>query len=114
MLSIRILVGSDGALVGGVPGDDFVLNPSYREIERSDLDLVVAGTQSGVVMVEAGASQLAEQDMIEAIDFGYRSRLTEEFAILGFVQRGWITGPGGATYGSSGFIVNCPIVFRFL
>lgn len=50
----------------------------------------------------------------EAIDLGYRSRLTEEFAILGFVQRGWITGPGGATYGSSGFIVNCPIVFRFL
>ena len=50
----------------------------------------------------------------EAIDLGYRSRLTEEFAILGFVQRGWITGPGGAAYGSSGFIVNCPIVFRFL
>jgi hypothetical protein len=49
-----------------------------------------------------------------AIDNGYRSRLTEEFAILGFVQRGWITGPGGTAYGSSGFIVNCPIVFRFL
>jgi hypothetical protein len=50
----------------------------------------------------------------ESIDQGYRSRLTEEFAILGFVQRGWITGPGGDAYGSSGFIVNCPIVFRFL
>lgn len=50
----------------------------------------------------------------QAIDLGYRSRLTEEFAILGFVQRGWITGPGGEAYGSTGFIVNCPIVFRFL
>jgi hypothetical protein len=50
----------------------------------------------------------------EAIDNGYRSRLTEEFAILGFVEQGWITGPGGAAYGSVGMIVNCPIVFRFL
>ncbi|MCI0569287.1 MAG: hypothetical protein L0Y66_00905 [Myxococcaceae bacterium] len=49
-----------------------------------------------------------------AIDAGYRSRLTEEFAILGFVQRGFITGPGGATYGSTGNIINCPIVHRFL
>ena len=50
----------------------------------------------------------------EAIDKGYRSRLTEEFAILGFVEQGWITGPGGAPYGSVGMIVNCPIVSRFL
>lgn len=49
-----------------------------------------------------------------AIDRGYRSRVTEEFQILGLVERGFITGPGGATYGSSGFIVNCPIVHRFL
>ncbi len=50
----------------------------------------------------------------KAIDSGYRSRLTEEFAILGFAQQGFITGPGGAKYGSSGLIVNCPPVFRFL
>jgi hypothetical protein len=50
----------------------------------------------------------------EAIEKGYRSRLTEEFAILGFVQEGWVTGPDGGTYGSTGIIVNCPIVFRFL
>ncbi len=57
----------------GLLGDDFVLNPSYREIERGDLDLVVAGTPDGVVMVEAGANQLSEQDVIEAIDFGYEA-----------------------------------------
>jgi hypothetical protein len=50
----------------------------------------------------------------EAIDNVYRSRVTEEFQILGLVQDGWITGPGGAPYGSVGMVVNCPIVFRFL
>lgn len=49
-----------------------------------------------------------------AITAGYRARLIEEFQILSFVQAGFITGPGGAPYGSAGFIVNCPIVFRFL
>jgi hypothetical protein len=50
----------------------------------------------------------------EAIDLGYRSRLIEEFQILGMVQRGFVTGPGGEPYGSVGIIINCPIVFRFL
>ncbi|MBV7335855.1 hypothetical protein KFU94_47965 [Chloroflexi bacterium TSY] len=50
----------------------------------------------------------------EAIENGYTSRLTEEFAILGMVELGWLTGPGGAPYGSTGIIVNCPIVWRFL
>jgi hypothetical protein len=50
----------------------------------------------------------------EAAEAGYPARLTEEFQILGMVQRGLITGPDGATYGSTGFIVNCPIVHRFL
>ena len=50
----------------------------------------------------------------EAIDRGYRSRLTEEFQILGFAQQGWLTGPEGKPYGSTGIIVNCPVVYRFL
>jgi polyribonucleotide nucleotidyltransferase len=65
--------GPMAAVRVGLLGDDFVLNPSYREIDRSDLDLIVAGTPDGVVMVEAGASQLPEQDVIEAIDFGYEA-----------------------------------------
>ena len=65
--------GPMAAVRVGLLGDDFILNPSYREIERSELDLVVAGTPDGVVMVEAGAQQLPEQDMIEAIDFGYEA-----------------------------------------
>ncbi len=65
--------GPMAAVRVGLLGDDFVLNPSFREIERSELDLVVAGTPQGVVMVEAGANQLPEQDVIEAIDFGYEA-----------------------------------------
>ncbi|MBI2686617.1 MAG: hypothetical protein HYX27_09900 [Acidobacteria bacterium] len=48
-----------------------------------------------------------------AIARGWRSRVIEEFQILALVEAGAITGPGGAKYGSGGFIVNCPIVFRF-
>ena len=50
----------------------------------------------------------------EAIAKGYRSRLTEEFDILGKVEKGWATGLDGGAFGSIGAIVNCPIVFRFL
>lgn len=49
-----------------------------------------------------------------AISKGYRSRLIEEFQILGFAQKGWLTGPGGKKYGSSGIIISCPIVMRLL
>ncbi|WP_207209212.1 hypothetical protein [Loktanella sp. IMCC34160] len=49
-----------------------------------------------------------------AIEAGYRSRLTEEFDILGKVEQGFLTGLGGGAFGSIGFVVNCPIVFRFL
>ena len=48
-------------------------NPSYREIEKGDLDIVVAGSPEGIVMIEAGANQLSEQDTIEVIDFGYEA-----------------------------------------
>jgi hypothetical protein len=50
----------------------------------------------------------------DAIDKGYRSRVLGEFEILGLVQQGWLTGPGGAKFGSTGFIVNCPPVMRLL
>ncbi len=63
--------GPMAAVRVGLVGDDFVINPTYREVENGDLDLVVAGSPDGVIMVEAGANQLPESDMIDAIDFGY-------------------------------------------
>lgn len=65
--------GPMAAVRVGLLGDDFIINPTYREIESGDLDLVVAGSPDGVIMVEAGANQLPEQDIIEAIDFGYEA-----------------------------------------
>ncbi|WP_250122897.1 polyribonucleotide nucleotidyltransferase [Chroococcidiopsis sp. CCMEE 29] len=66
-------LGPMAAVRVGLLGDDFIINPTYAEIESGDLDLVVAGSPQGVIMVEAGASQLPEQDIIEAIDFGYEA-----------------------------------------
>lgn len=63
--------GPMAAVRVGLVGDDFIINPTYAEIEAGDLDLVVAGSPEGIVMIEAGASQVSEEDMIEAIDFGY-------------------------------------------
>ncbi len=63
--------GPMAAVRVGLVGDDFVINPTYKEVENGDLDLVVAGSPDGVIMVEAGANQLPEADVIEAIDFGY-------------------------------------------
>ncbi len=50
----------------------------------------------------------------DAIQEDWRSRVIDEFQILALVEAGAITGVNGAKYGSGGFIVNCPIVFRFL
>ncbi len=65
--------GPMAAVRVGLVGDDFIINPTYKEIESGDLDLIVAGSPQGIIMVEAGANQLPEQDMIEAIDFGYEA-----------------------------------------
>ncbi|MBW4482303.1 MAG: polyribonucleotide nucleotidyltransferase [Tildeniella torsiva UHER 1998/13D] len=63
--------GPMAAVRVGLVGDDFIINPTYKEVETGDLDLIVAGSPDGVIMVEAGANQLPEADVIEAIDFGY-------------------------------------------
>lgn len=65
--------GPMAAVRVGLVGDDFIINPTYAEIEAGDLDLIVAGSPEGVIMVEAGANQLSERDIIEAIDFGYEA-----------------------------------------
>jgi polyribonucleotide nucleotidyltransferase len=65
--------GPMAAVRVGLIGDDFILNPTFAEIEAGELDLVVAGSPDGIIMVEAGAKQLAESDVIEAIDFGYEA-----------------------------------------
>jgi hypothetical protein len=48
----------------------------------------------------------------KALTAGVRSRQTDEHAILGLVKSGYLSGPDGKTFGSAGFIVNCPVVYR--
>jgi polyribonucleotide nucleotidyltransferase len=65
--------GPVAAVRVGLLQDEFIINPTYAEIEAGDLDLVVAGCADGVIMVEAGAKQLPEKDMVEAIEFGFEA-----------------------------------------
>ncbi|MCA1700517.1 MAG: hypothetical protein LC790_17095 [Actinobacteria bacterium] len=48
----------------------------------------------------------------KAIRLGYRARAIDEFQILTLVKEGWITGPAGKAFGSTGIVVNCPVLER--
>ncbi|GAB7388267.1 polyribonucleotide nucleotidyltransferase [Bacillaceae bacterium] len=67
-----------GVIVGRVDGE-FVINPTVEQMEKSDLHLVVAGTGDAINMVEAGANEVPEEVMLEAIMFGHEEvkRLVE-------------------------------------
>jgi polyribonucleotide nucleotidyltransferase len=56
-----------GVRVGLVDGD-FLINPTFEQRKRSRLDLIVAGTQDGIVMVEAGAKEVTEEEMVQALE----------------------------------------------
>ena len=60
--------GPIGAVrVGRGPDGGFILNPTYEQLAESDLDLVVAGTKEAITMVEAGANEVDEDVMVEAL-----------------------------------------------
>lgn len=61
-----------GSRVGYVDGE-FVLNPTYAQLDKSDLDLVVVSTKEAVVMVEAGANQLPEDLVFDAVKFAHEA-----------------------------------------
>lgn len=59
-----------GVKVGRIDGK-FIINPTVAQMEKSDLQLTVAGTQDAIMMVEAGAKEISEDDALEAILFGH-------------------------------------------
>lgn len=63
--------GPVGAVVVGLIGDEYVFNPSPDQLSKSDLNLVVAGNIEAVLMVEAGANELKEEQVIQAIIKGH-------------------------------------------
>ncbi|WP_394341457.1 polyribonucleotide nucleotidyltransferase [Photobacterium leiognathi] len=78
--------GPIGAARVGYINDQFVLNPSNVELEESRLDLVVAGTEAAVLMVESEADRLTEEQMLQAVVFGHDQQQTvikaiNEFAV---------------------------------
>src|ERR671931_1038378 len=65
-------MGPVGAARVGFINNEYVLNPQYDEMPESQLDLVVAGTQDAVLMVESEAKELPEEVMLGAVMFGHR------------------------------------------
>jgi polyribonucleotide nucleotidyltransferase len=68
--------GPIGAARVGYKNGQYLLNPTFGQTAESDLDLVVAGTESAVIMVESEAKMLPEDVMLEAVMFGHREMQT--------------------------------------
>ena len=97
---IVALIGASAALtISGVPffgpigaariayiDGGYVLNPTLAEMENSALDLVVAGTKEGVLMVESEASELSEEVMLGAVKFGHEQMQTAIEAIIALAE----------------------------
>ncbi len=126
-----ITVGRDDSFTSGVERlfafTNGPTNVSADEVnpQRQGFNSALLGDGAGPLNVLGGLPTLATdyspmwdvnlgEWTQEAIDNGYRSRITDEFTWLGMVVRGFVTGPGGKPFGSTGIIVNCPAVARLL
>lgn len=65
--------GPVGAVRVGRVNGEFVINPTFAEIDASDLDLRIAGTRDAILMVECGANEIPEEVMVEALELGHKS-----------------------------------------
>ena len=65
--------GPVGAVRVGMVNREFVVNPTYSEMEVSSLDLRIAGTRDAILMVECGAQEIPEETMAAALDFGHKA-----------------------------------------
>ena len=87
-LSGAPFMGPVGASRVGYIEGEFVLNPTAEEMKESKLDLVVAGTKEGILMVESMAQELDEATMLEAVMFGWRGFQTVIDAIIQLAEKG--------------------------
>lgn len=62
-----------GGVRVGMKDGQYIANPTYTEGRESTLNIVVAGTEDGIVMVEAGAQEVSEEEVLGAIDFGHNA-----------------------------------------
>src|ERR1700757_1588789 len=63
--------GPVGAVRVGLVDDKFIVNPTYAEREQSKLNIMVVGTKDGIVMVESGAKECSEEQVVDAIEFAH-------------------------------------------
>lgn len=75
------------ARVGYIDGQ-YVLNPTFSQLEKSRMDLVVAGTEAAVLMVESEAQQLPEEVMLGAVVYGHEQMQAAIDAIYDLVRDG--------------------------
>lgn len=107
---VPALIGTSAALaISGIPFDgpigaarvgyqdgNFLLNPSFSQLDESDLDLVVAGTSDAVLMVESEANRLPEQTMLDAVLYGHEqmqaaiNAINELASEVGKPRWGWV------------------------
>ena len=73
MISDIPWAGPVGAVRVGRVNGEFVLNPTFEEMNASDLDLRIAGTKDAILMVECGASEIPEDVMVAALELGHQS-----------------------------------------
>ncbi len=79
--------GPIGAVRMGYVDGEFIVNPQYEQIEGSTLEIIVAGTEEGITMVEGGAKEISEEIMLKAIEEAHKKikelcRLQRELATL--------------------------------
>ena len=84
-LSGMPFLGPIGAAKVGYAGGKYLLNPTVADMKTSELDLVVAGTKDGVLMVESQASGLSEEVMLGAVTFGHEAMVAAINAINALV-----------------------------
>jgi polyribonucleotide nucleotidyltransferase len=72
MLSPLPFFGPVGAVRVGLTEDGFIINPTLQEQEETTLDLIVVGTKDALTMVEAGADQIPEETILEALELAHR------------------------------------------
>ncbi len=80
-------MGPVGAARVGLIGGEYVLNPTTEQMKESELDLVVAGTQDAVLMVESEAKELSEEKMLGAVMFGHAGFQPVIDAIIRLAER---------------------------
>jgi hypothetical protein len=102
--------------INGPTGKD---NPQRQGLNSALTDgMSPLNTLGGIPTIANDYSPIWDMNLGEwtqpAIDNGYRSRMTDEFAILSMVEKGFVTGPGGKPYGSTGILINCPVAYRLL